>query len=281
MTIKNRYPLPLVSELMNKLKGSHYFTKIDIRWGFNNVCIKEGNEHKAAFITNRGLFKPLVMFFGLTNLPATFQAMMNVIFQDLISAGHVIVYMDDILIFTDDITTHCLITRQVLQILLDNNLSLKLEKCVFEVEEVEYLGIIITHGTMQMDPKKVEAMASWMMPQNKKDVQQFLGFVNFYRRFVCNFASLATPLNCLCGSSPWVWSSTEQDAFLALWKAATEAILYHAPTFHMESMWNRFIPCGIHGFHMDSTWNMFHHINHLLTDTDSTWIPHGFHIDST
>jgi hypothetical protein len=101
---------------------------------------------------NRGLFEPLVMFFGLTNSPATFQAMMNDIFRDLISAGHVIVYMDDILIFTDDIATHRLITRQVLQILLDNNLSLKLEKCVFEVEEVEYLGVIIAHGTVRDGP---------------------------------------------------------------------------------------------------------------------------------
>ena len=142
------------------------------------------------------------MFFGLTNSPATFQNMMNDIFQDLISAGHVIIYMDDILIFTDDIATHRVITQQVLQILLDNNLSLKLEKCVFEVEEVEYLGVIIAHGTMRMDPVKIEAMASWPTPRNKKDVQQFLGFVNFYRRFIQNFARLATPLNRLCGSVP-------------------------------------------------------------------------------
>lgn len=181
MTIKNYYPLLLVSELMDKLKGSCYFTEIDIRWGFNNICIKEGDEHKAAFITNRGLFEPLVMFFRLTNSPATFQAMMNDIFRGLISAGHVIIYMDDILIFTDDIAMHCLITWQVLQILLDNNLSLKLEKCIFEVEEVEYLGVIIAHGTMWMDPKKIEAVASWPTLQNKKDVQQFLRFVNFYR----------------------------------------------------------------------------------------------------
>jgi len=171
MTIRNRYPLPLVSELIDKLKGAQYFTKLDIRWGFNNIRLKEGDEHKAAFITNRGLFEPLVMFFGLTNSPATFQAMMNDIFHDLISAGHVIIYMDDILIFTDDLTTHRLITCQVLQILLDNNLSLKLEKCAFEVEEVEYLGVIVCHGRVRMDPKKVEALTSWPTPRNKKDVQ--------------------------------------------------------------------------------------------------------------
>jgi len=211
-----------VSELIDKLKGSRYFTKIDIRWGFNNIRLKEGDEHKAAFIMNRGLFEPLVMFFGLTNSPATFQTMMNEIFRDLISGGHVIIYMDDILIFTDDIASHRLITCQVLQILQDNNLSLKPEKCAFEVEEVEYLGVIISHGTMHMDPKKIEAVTSWPTPQNKKDVQQFLGFVNLYRRFIRNFARLATPLNRLCGSVPWTWGSTEKEAFLALRKAATD-----------------------------------------------------------
>jgi hypothetical protein len=130
--------------------------------------------------------------------------------------------MDDILIFTNDIPTHRLITRQVLQILLDNNLSVKLEKCVFEVEEVEYLGIIIAHGTMRMDPAKIDAMASWPTPQNKKDVQQFLGFVNLYRWFVQNFARLATPLNRLCGSVPSEWTDTENSAFLTLRKAAAE-----------------------------------------------------------
>jgi hypothetical protein len=103
MTIKNRYPLPLISELVNQLKGAKYFTKLDVRWGYNNVRIREGDEWKAAFRTNRGLFEPLVMFFGLTNSPATFQTMMNDIFQDLIMEGVVCVYIDDILIFTQSL----------------------------------------------------------------------------------------------------------------------------------------------------------------------------------
>jgi hypothetical protein len=278
MTIKNRYPLPLVSELMDKLKDSRYFTKIDIRWGFNNVRIKEGDEHKAAFITNRGLFEPLVMFFGLTNSPATFQAMMNDIFRDLISAGHVIVYMDDILIFTDDIATHRLITRQVLQILLDNNLSLKLEKCVFEVEEVEYLGVIIAHGTVRMDPKKVEAVASWPTPRNKKDVQQFLGFVNFYRRFVRNFARLATPLNRLCGSSPWVWSSTEQDAFLALRKAATEGPILSLPIddapFRVEADSSGYATGAVLSQLQDNYWRPVAYYSKSLNDVERNYDIH-------
>jgi len=100
MMVKNKYPLPLISELVSQLRGARYFTKLDVRWGFNNICIKPRDEWKAAFQTNRGLFKPLVMFFGMTNSPATFQTMMNDIFWNLIAEGIVVVYLDDILIFT-------------------------------------------------------------------------------------------------------------------------------------------------------------------------------------
>jgi len=106
MTVKNKYPLPLIPELIAKLRGAKYFTKLDVRWGFNNVRIKEGDEWKAAFRTNRGLFEPLVMYFGLTNSPATFQTMMDDIFEELISEGNVVVYLDDILIFTDNLEQH-------------------------------------------------------------------------------------------------------------------------------------------------------------------------------
>ncbi len=117
MTIKNQYPLPLISELMDKLWGTKYFSKLDVRWGYNNVCIKSGDEWKAAFRTNRGLFKPTVMFFGLTNSPATFQWMMNDIFKDLITSGAVTVYLDDILIMSKTKEEHRCITCKVLKIL--------------------------------------------------------------------------------------------------------------------------------------------------------------------
>jgi hypothetical protein len=148
ITVKNRYPLPLISELVNKLRGAKYFTKLDVRWGFNKVRMKPGDEWKAAFRTNRGLFEPLVMFFGLTNSPATFQTMMNDIFQDLISEGVVVVYMDDILIFTETLEQHREVTRKVLEILRDYKLFLKPAKCEFERTRVEYLGLIISarHG---------------------------------------------------------------------------------------------------------------------------------------
>src|ERR1700712_4606563 len=115
MTVKNRYPLPLINDLINQLKGARFFTKLDIRWGFNNVRIREGNEWKAAFWTNRGLFEPLVMYFGLTNSPATFQTMMNDIFQDLILSGNIMVYLDNILIAHLDLTCHQEVVREVVQ----------------------------------------------------------------------------------------------------------------------------------------------------------------------
>ncbi|GLB43126.1 putative retrotransposable element tf2 155 kda protein type 1-like [Lyophyllum shimeji] len=183
ITVKNRYPLPLISELINNLRGARYFTKLDVRWGYNNVRIKEGDEWKAAFRTNRGLFEPLVMFFGLTNSPATFQTMMNDIFRDLIAQGVVCVYLDDILIYTKTLEEHRRITRIVLDRLREHRLFLKPEKCEFERTEIEYLGLIISHGTASMDPVKVAGVAEWPVPKNKKEVQSFLGFTNFYRRF--------------------------------------------------------------------------------------------------
>jgi hypothetical protein len=126
ITVKNKYPLPLISELITQLRGARYFTKLDVRWGFNNVRMKEGDKWKAAFCTKRGLFGPLVMFFGLTNSPATFQTMMNEIFQDLIAEGVVVVYLDDILVFTETVEEHWQVTCQVLELLSKHKLFLKL-----------------------------------------------------------------------------------------------------------------------------------------------------------
>jgi len=155
MTVKNKYPLLLISELVSQLRGARYFTKLDVRWGFNNVCIKPGDEWKAAFWTNRGLFKPLVMFFGMTNSPATFQTMMNDIFRDLIAEGIMVVYLDDILIFTRTEEEHAKAIRRVLQVLQEHKLFLRLEKYEFCKERIEYLGLVISENEVSMDPVKV------------------------------------------------------------------------------------------------------------------------------
>ena len=198
---------------MNKLKGAKYFTKLDIRWGYNNVQIKEGDGWKAAFLTNRGLFEPLVMFFGLTNLPATFQTMMNELLQDLINTRKVLVYINDILIFTNNLDEHHKLICQVLSILSANKLYLKPEKCEFEKQQIEFLGLIVSEGKVEMDPIKVSGTRKWSTPNNKKELQQFLGFCNFYRRFVKDYSKIAKPMTQLTRNDAWKWGTEQQTAF--------------------------------------------------------------------
>jgi len=184
MTVKNKYSLPLIPELIAKLRGAKYFTKLDVRWGFNNVRIMEGDEWKAAFQTNCGLYEPLVMFFGLMNSPATFQKMMDNIFEDLISEGVVVVYLDNILIFTETLEEHWKITCRVLELLEKHKLYLHSNKCELEKTTIEYLGVIISHNSVAMDLVKIAGVTEWPAPTNKKEVQSFLGFTNFYRQFI-------------------------------------------------------------------------------------------------
>jgi len=224
MTVKNSYPLPLISELIDKLKGARIFTKLDIRWGYNNVRIKEGDEWKAAFTTNKGLFEPLVMFFGLTNSPATFQTMMNHLFREQIAKGCVVVYMDDILIFSTTMEEHRRTVQEVLQIVRDNRLYLKVEKCEFERPEIDYLGLKVAFDKIAMDAVKVKGVADWPTPENTTDVRSFLGFTNFYRRFIRDFSDVAKPMNALLQKdAKWVWADEQAHAFERLKTAICSA----------------------------------------------------------
>jgi len=170
MMVKNKYPLLLISELISQLRRARYFTKLDVHWGFNNVRIKPRDEWKAAFQTNRGLFEPLVMFFDMTNSPATFQTMMNDIFQDLIGEGIMVVYLDDILIFTRTEEEYAKAIRWVLQVLQEHKLFLCLEKCEFCKKRIEYLGLVISENKVSMDPVKVTGVREWPTLENKTDV---------------------------------------------------------------------------------------------------------------
>ena len=160
--VKNKYPLPLISELVSQLRGAKYFTKLDVCWGFNNLCIKPRDEWKAAFWTNWGLFEPLVMLFGMTNSLATFQTMMNDILQDLIVEGIMVVYLDNILIFTRIEEEHAKAIWRILQILQENKLFLHLEKCEFCKEQIKYLGLVISENQVSMDPVKVVGVWEWL-----------------------------------------------------------------------------------------------------------------------
>jgi hypothetical protein len=179
---------------MAQLQGAKIFTKLDLRWGYNNVRIREGDKYKMAFRTKYRLFKTLVMPFGLTNAPTAFQHFMNDIFQDMLDTK-VVIYLDDILIFSKEQESHERDIKEVLKRLAANQLFCKLSKCNFHVRTVDYLGLVISPEGISMEEKKVQAIKEWPRPQNIKQVQSFLGFANFLRRFVPNYSTLARPLH--------------------------------------------------------------------------------------
>ena len=149
ITVKNRYPIPRIANLIESLSKALIFIKIDLRWGYNNVCIKEGDEWKTVFITRRGLFEVTIMYFGFSNTPATFQSMMNDILGDLICIRLVIVYLDDILIFRTCLKEHRRLVKKVLTRLQFNDLYAKAEKCFFEQSSIKYLGVKIKYRWMK------------------------------------------------------------------------------------------------------------------------------------
>jgi RNase H-like domain found in reverse transcriptase/Reverse transcriptase (RNA-dependent DNA polymerase)/Integrase zinc binding domain len=212
--VKNSYPLPLILEIMDKLKGAKYFTKLDVHWGYNNVQIRKGDEWKAAFKTNKGLFKPTVMFFRMCNSPATFQAMMDNIFMTMINNQLVIVYMDNILIFANTKEELERITKLVLEKLPEHDLFLKAKKCEFCQTKIEYLGIIIEEGKISMDAIKLGEIRDWPVHTMLKQTRSFLGFGNFYRKFISHYSELAQPLNNLTKKDKkFEWSTDCQKAF--------------------------------------------------------------------
>ena len=154
-----------------------------------------------------------MMYFGMCNSPATFQLMMNTLFRKLIMTGKIIIYMDDILIFTWTMEKHQDIVRWVLQILADNKLSLHPKKCKFHQMKIEYLGVILLQDSVEADPTKIKGVANWPEPHDKREIWQFLGFCNFYWRFIPGFAKVAKPLMELTGKKEWKWKDEEKDAF--------------------------------------------------------------------
>ena len=179
-----------------QLQDAKIFTKLDLRNAYHLVRIRDGDEWKTGFNTPTGHYEYLVIPFGLTNAPAVFQALVNDVLRDCLNR-FVFLYLDDILIYSPDKDSHIHHVRQVLQRLLRNQLFVKAEKCDFHATTVSFLGFIISPGLIQMDPAKVSAVAQWKTPDSRKKVQQFLGFSNFYRRFIRNFSAIALPLHAL------------------------------------------------------------------------------------
>ena len=234
VTIKNRHPLPLISETLDRLGGAAVYTKLDLRDAYHRIPIAEKDIWKTAFRTRYGHFEYTVMPFGLTNAPATFQAYINKALGDLLDVICV-VYLDDILIFSKSETEHAEHVRQVLERLRQYSLYVKLSKCAFSVKEVEFLGFIVSTAGVKMDPSRVVAIQEWQRPKSYHDIQVFLGFVNFYRGFVPRYSQVAAPISDLLKgmvrgrkTGEFIWTVEADQAFHKLKSCfADDIILAH------------------------------------------------------
>ncbi|UTT90607.1 hypothetical protein NDA17_003647 [Ustilago hordei] len=238
ITVKNKAPLPLIEEQLFLLRKARIYTKLDLRAAYNLIRIAKGDEWKTAFGTQLGLYEYLVMPFGLANAPAHFQSFINDIFRDIIGV-YVVVYLDDFLIFSDTEEVHVKHVTEVLTRLRSNRLFAKLSKCEFHTKTVEFLGYIIKPTGIEMDPEKVHTVKEWPMPESIHDIQRFLGFANFYRRFIAHFARIAKPLTALVKPierfKKFELPEEAQQAFHKLIQAFTSAGVlqhfdYHLPT---------------------------------------------------
>lgn len=193
VTIKNRYPLPRIDDLMDQLRGAVIFSKIDLKSGYHQIRVKEQDIPKTSFRTRYGHYEYLVMPFGLTNAPAIFMDYMNRIFHPFLDK-FVVVFIDDILIYSRSREEHEEHLRLVLQVLKEKQLYANLGKCEFWLEEVKFLGHVISKEGIAVDPSKVEAVVSWEQPKTATEIRSFMGLAGYYRRFIEGFAKIVSPL---------------------------------------------------------------------------------------
>ncbi|SPC67975.1 uncharacterized protein UHOD_12199 [Ustilago sp. UG-2017b] len=231
ITIRNRYLLPLIDKLLDRLCEARFFTRIDLRGTYNLLRIAKGDEWKMAFRTRYGLFQYNVMPFGLTNAPASFQHLMNDTFKDMLDRS-LIIYLDDLLIYSSTLKQHQGHVSAVLACLHQAGLYAKAEKYQFSTSQTEFLGFVVSDQGVSMDPSKTEVITNWPVPKSVHDVQVFLGFCNFYRKFIPQYSRTAYPLTQLlrkeAQSAPFAWNNEAQHAFEQLRSAfGTDTILHH------------------------------------------------------
>ncbi|KAH7548622.1 reverse transcriptase [Bipolaris maydis] len=229
VTRKNRYPLPLITELMDRLQGAKWFTKFDVREGFYRIRIKEGHEWMTAFKTKYGLFEYTVMPFGLTNAPATFQSVINNALHEYLGI-FVTAYLDDVLVYSSGTREeHVEHVKKVLRKLKEYKLYLQPGKCEFHTQETEFLGFIISTEGVKMNPKKIQTVQEWPKPKTVKDVQSFLGFANYYRKFIKDYSKITTPLTEITKKEiGFKWEQEHQEAFERI-----KQIFLEAPVLEM------------------------------------------------
>ncbi|GJS58715.1 DNA/RNA polymerases superfamily protein [Tanacetum coccineum] len=230
ITIRNRYPLPRIDDLFDQLQGAKYFSKIDLRSGYHQLRVREQDISKTAFRTRYGHYEFLVMPFGLTNAPAVFMDLMNRIFHEYLDK-FVIVFIDDILVYSKSEEEHEQHLRIVLEILRQKKLYAKFSKCEFWLQQVAFLGHIVSADGIIMDPSKVEAITKWPRPTTVTEVRSFLGLVGYYQRFVEGFSRLALPLTQLMRKGEkFVWTDERQESFEELKRRLVYAPILTLPS---------------------------------------------------
>jgi len=234
-TVKNNYLLPLILDVIKNISIKKVFTKMDLRWGYNNVRIKKGDKWKVAFTTLEGSFEPTIMFSELTNSPATFQTMMNELLRDLINMGKVVAFIDNIIVGTEDEEGHDELVAEIVKRLEKNDLYVKLEKCKWKVREVGFLGVVIGLEGIKMEEEKVKEVLDWPTPKCVKDVQKFLRLVNYYCQFIQGFATIARPLhNMVRKDQKWEWTERQEEAFRKLKERFTNEPVLIAPDLNKK-----------------------------------------------
>ncbi|XP_058726068.1 uncharacterized protein LOC131597384 [Vicia villosa] len=229
VTIKNKYPLPRIDDLMDQLVGASVFSKIDLRSGYHQIKVKDEDIQKTAFRTRYGHYEYSVMPFGVTNAPGVFMEYMNRIFRDYLDQ-FVVVFIDDILIYSKSEEDHEDHLRTVLQVLKERKLYAKLSKCEFWLKEVSFLGHVISGSGIAVDPSKVDAVLQWESPKSATEIRSFLGLAGYYRRFIECFSKLALPLTRLtCKGRAFVWDTQCEESFVELKKRLTTAPVLTLP----------------------------------------------------